>query len=196
MCSATGDPVAEPPAHTGREISYPAIVPSLAVTGCSQLSRREFRSKSLYNHIREVSVSEASRAVVKEFCDALVRDRRGETFLTGIHARPPLPARRRIGRWRSHSRRAYWGKRGGFCIVPLDRTVRQSSIGAMGFNRRKMEDQRRQSAEKEAARRRATDAQVGTAHPQEPIACRDRGADRWREQHRHALGLAFVPGGN
>jgi hypothetical protein len=30
----------------------------------------------------------------------------------------------------------------------------------MGFNRRKMEDQRRQVAEKEAAERRATDAQV------------------------------------
>jgi hypothetical protein len=30
----------------------------------------------------------------------------------------------------------------------------------MGFNRRKMEDQRRQAAEKEAAARRATDAQV------------------------------------
>ena len=30
----------------------------------------------------------------------------------------------------------------------------------MGFNRRKMEDQRRQVAEKEAATRRATDAQV------------------------------------
>lgn len=30
----------------------------------------------------------------------------------------------------------------------------------MGFNRRKMEDQRRQTAEKEAATRRATDAQV------------------------------------
>jgi hypothetical protein len=30
----------------------------------------------------------------------------------------------------------------------------------MGFNRRKMEDQRRQVAEKEAASRRATDAQV------------------------------------
>jgi hypothetical protein len=28
----------------------------------------------------------------------------------------------------------------------------------MGFNRRKMEDQRRQAAEKEAAARRATDA--------------------------------------
>ena len=31
---------------------------------------------------------------------------------------------------------------------------------AMGFNRRKKEDQRRQVAEKEAAARRATDAQV------------------------------------
>ena len=30
----------------------------------------------------------------------------------------------------------------------------------MGFNRRKMEDQRRTAAEKEAATRRATDAQV------------------------------------
>jgi hypothetical protein len=46
------------------------------------------------------------------------------------------------------------GKRNGVCIVPLDRTVRQSSIGAMGLNRRKMENQRRQAAEKEAAARR------------------------------------------
>jgi hypothetical protein len=30
----------------------------------------------------------------------------------------------------------------------------------MGFNRRKMEDQRRDAAEKEAASRRATDAQA------------------------------------
>jgi hypothetical protein len=30
----------------------------------------------------------------------------------------------------------------------------------MGFNKRKMKDQRRQAAEKEAAARRATDAQV------------------------------------
>ena len=30
----------------------------------------------------------------------------------------------------------------------------------MGFNRRKLEDQRQQAAEKEAAARRATDAQV------------------------------------
>jgi len=32
----------------------------------------------------------------------------------------------------------------------------------MGFNRRKMEDQRREAADKEAATRRATDAQVLT----------------------------------
>jgi hypothetical protein len=30
----------------------------------------------------------------------------------------------------------------------------------MGFNRRKLEDQRREAAKKEAANRRATDAQV------------------------------------
>ena len=38
--------------------------------------------------------------------------------------------------------------------------MRQLSIGNMGFNRRKMEDRRREAAEKEAATRRATDAQV------------------------------------
>ena len=34
----------------------------------------------------------------------------------------------------------------------------------------------------------------GTAHPQKPIARSDSGADRRREQHRHPLGLALVPG--
>ena len=29
---------AERPAYTGREIGYPAIVPSLAVTGCSSIN--------------------------------------------------------------------------------------------------------------------------------------------------------------
>jgi hypothetical protein len=42
MCSATGYPVAEWPAYTGREIGYPAIVPSLAVTGCSSKDGRPF----------------------------------------------------------------------------------------------------------------------------------------------------------
>jgi hypothetical protein len=44
------------------------------------------------------------------------------------------------------------------------RSARQNDAGvdrpAMGFNRRKMDDQRRRLAEKEAAVRRATDAQV------------------------------------
>ena len=33
-------------------------------------------------------------------------------------------------------------------------------FGVMGFNRRKIEDERRRAAEKKAAERRATDAQV------------------------------------
>jgi hypothetical protein len=41
-------------------------------------------------------------------------------------------------------------KRAASAIVPLDRTVRQSTIQGMGFNRRKLEDQRREAAEKEA----------------------------------------------
>jgi hypothetical protein len=46
-------------------------------------------------------------------------------------------------------------------LRPLDRTsagIEHQAI--MGFNRRKMEDQRRQIAEKETAARHATDAQV------------------------------------
>jgi hypothetical protein len=44
----------------------------------------------------------------------------------------------------------------------------------MGFNRRKMEDQRRQAAEKEAAGRRATDAQV--------LEDAERLIDAWNER--------------
>ena len=40
----------------------------------------------------------------------------------------------------------------------IERRSKQPSV--MGFNKRKMEDQRRDAAEKEAASRRATDAQV------------------------------------
>jgi hypothetical protein len=39
----------------------------------------------------------------------------------------------------------------------LDRTVRQSSIGAMGFNRRKLEAEQKAKADAEATDRRATD---------------------------------------
>ena len=77
------------------------------------------------------------------------------------------------------------GKRGGFYIVPLDRTVWQSSIGAMGFNRRKMEDQRRTVAEKEAAARRATDAQV--------LEDAERLITSWNERQAKRMPMLFSP---
>jgi hypothetical protein len=54
---------------------------------------------------------------------------------------------------------AYLGNEWAFPSFLLDRTVRQPTIRRMGFNRRKMEDERRRLAEKEAAARRANDAQ-------------------------------------
>src|SRR5262249_7893544 len=51
--------------------------------------------------------------------------------------------------------KASLGLAGEFRAVPLRSTVR-----SMGFNKRKLEDQRRTAAEKEAASRRATDPQV------------------------------------
>jgi hypothetical protein len=32
-----------------------------------------------------------------------------------------------------------------------------------------------------------------TAHPKKPMPCLESAADGWREQHRHALGLLFIP---
>jgi hypothetical protein len=43
----------------------------------------------------------------------------------------------------------------------------------MGFNRRKLDDQRREAAEKEAAKRRATDAQVLVEDAERLIAVRN-----------------------
>jgi hypothetical protein len=54
----------------------------------------------------------------------------------------------------------------------------------MGFNRRKMEDQRRQAAEKEAAARRATDAQV--LEDAEPNRCLD-------ERQARRMPMLFSP---
>jgi hypothetical protein len=51
-------------------------------------------------------------------------------------------------------------RRSGTSVVPLDKPEGQSTIRAMGFNRRKIEDERRRAAEKVAASRRATDALV------------------------------------
>ena len=55
----------------------------------------------------------------------------------------------------------------------------------MGFNRRKMEDQRRQVAEKEAAGRRATDAQV-----LEDAECL---IAAWNERQEKRMPMLFSP---
>jgi len=55
----------------------------------------------------------------------------------------------------------------------------------MGFNRRKMEDQRRQVAEKEAATRRATDAQV--------LEDAERLIAAWNERQAKRMPMLFSP---
>jgi hypothetical protein len=55
----------------------------------------------------------------------------------------------------------------------------------MGFNRRKMEDQRRQAAVKEAAARRATEAQV--------LEDAERLIDAWNERQAKRMPMLFSP---
>jgi hypothetical protein len=55
----------------------------------------------------------------------------------------------------------------------------------MGFNRRKMEDRRRQAAEKEAAARRATDAQV--------LEDSERLIGAWNERQAKRMPMIFSP---
>ena len=55
----------------------------------------------------------------------------------------------------------------------------------MGFNRRKLEDQRREAAEKEAASRRATDAQV--------LEDAERLIAAWNERQAKRMPMLFSP---
>ncbi len=55
----------------------------------------------------------------------------------------------------------------------------------MGFNRRKMEDQRRQTAEKEAAGRRATEAQI--------LEDAERLIAAWNERQAKRMPMLFSP---
>jgi beta-phosphoglucomutase-like phosphatase (HAD superfamily) len=55
----------------------------------------------------------------------------------------------------------------------------------MGFNRRKLEEQRREAAEKEAAKRRATDAQV--------LEDAERLIDAWNERQALRAPMIFSP---
>jgi hypothetical protein len=55
----------------------------------------------------------------------------------------------------------------------------------MGFNKRKLEDQRRTAAEKEAAKRRATDAQV--------LEDAERLIAAWNERQAKRMPMLFSP---
>ena len=59
------------------------------------------------------------------------------------------------------------------------------SSGHMGFNRRKLEDQRREAAEKEAANRRATDVQV--------LEDAERLITAWNERQAKGMPMLFSP---
>jgi hypothetical protein len=64
----------------------------------------------------------------------------------------------------------------------------------VGFNRRKMEDQRRQAAEKEAAARRATDAQVLEDAERLITAWNERQAKRMPTLFSPTIGAAITAG--
>jgi hypothetical protein len=71
-------------------------------------------------------------------------------------------------------------------ISARNESSKQPSTEAdMGFNRRKMEDQRRQAAEKEAAGRRATDAQV--------LEDAERLIVAWNERQAKRMPMLFSP---
>jgi hypothetical protein len=70
----------------------------------------------------------------------------------------------------------------------------QRSNPAMGFNKRKMDDARRQEAEKEAAARRATDRQILEDAEQLVTAWNDRQAERMPMLFSPTIGVAITAG--
>jgi beta-phosphoglucomutase-like phosphatase (HAD superfamily) len=62
---------------------------------------------------------------------------------------------------------------------------RSERPSVMGFNRRKMEDQRREAAEKEAANRRATEAQI--------LEDAERLIAAWNERQAKRMPMLFSP---
>jgi hypothetical protein len=75
-------------------------------------------------------------------------------------------------------------------------TVDRATIDypAMGFNKRKMEDARRQEAEKEAAARRATDRQILEDAEQPVTAWNERQAKRMPMLFSPTIGAAITAG--
>jgi hypothetical protein len=76
------------------------------------------------------------------------------------------------------------GPEGGAFAGNRLRGPRSNHLG-MGFNKRKMEDQRRQAAEKEAAARSATDAQV--------LEDAERLIAAWNERQAKRMPMLFSP---
>ena len=68
---------------------------------------------------------------------------------------------------------------------PVELAGRFGDHPAMGFNRRKMEDERRQAAEKATAARRATDAQV--------LEDAERLVGAWNERQAKRMPMLFSP---
>jgi beta-phosphoglucomutase-like phosphatase (HAD superfamily) len=78
---------------------------------------------------------------------------------------------------------------------PLQPCLARAHTGAaMGFNKRKMEDARRQEAEKEAAARRATDKQILEDAEQLVTAWKERQAERMPMLLSPTIGAAIKAG--
>ena len=93
----------------------------------------------------------------------------GETGATGV-----------AGPEATYSRPGLIGKRGGFRAVPLRSTVR-----SMGFNKRKMEDQRAVTRRRRKPRPGATDAQV--------LEDAERLIAAWTERQAKRMPMLFSP---
>jgi hypothetical protein len=77
------------------------------------------------------------------------------------------------------------GERSRIGFVPLDGMSGTIDHRAMGFNRCKLEDRRREAAEKEAANRRATEAQV--------LEDAERLIAAWNERQAKLMPMLFSP---
>jgi hypothetical protein len=77
--------------------------------------------------------------------------------------------------------RIFWDRKVYFGTVRFSR----SKDALMGFNRRKMEDRRREATEKEGANRRATDAQV--------LEDAERLITAWNERQAKRMPMLFSP---
>jgi hypothetical protein len=102
----------------------------------------------------------------------------GENRISAIFSPPrPSAAPRFFGRWSD----TLTFRR----LLPNDIVHRIQTASEMGFNRRKLEDQRREAAAKKAASRRATEAQV--------LEDAERLIAAWNERQAGRMPMLFSP---